>query len=128
MIQMIAQASLTFHIIPNILCTYEILAKTPLKYLAQIQLVMKQIPRKALYKLQVSVVQQVQSHARTYAIELQHTKDRKEELELVLEQVNLEIKDEKDRTDRLEQGVVVAYDRIPKIMQIAEPKTTQKID
>jgi hypothetical protein len=30
--------------------------------------------------------------------------------------------------DRLEQGVVVAYDRIPKSTQIAEPTTTQKID
>jgi hypothetical protein len=49
-------------------------------------------------------------------------------LELVLEQVKLETKDEKDRTDRLEQGVAVAYDRIPKREQIAEPMTTQKID
>jgi hypothetical protein len=59
---------------------------------------------------------------------LQHTKDNKEGLELVLEQVKLENKDKKDQADRIEQGLVVAYDRIPKRVQIAEPTTTQKID
>jgi hypothetical protein len=75
---------------------------------------MGKIPTKALYKLQVSVAQEVQSRARIDATELQHTKDNKEGLELVLEQVKLETKDEKDRADRIEQGLVVAYDRIPK--------------
>jgi hypothetical protein len=118
----------TFHITPNMLHMDEIVGQTPLKYLAQIQLVMGRIPTKALYKLQVSVAQEVQSRARTDTTELQHTKDNKEELELVLEQVKLETKDEKYHMDRLEQGVVVAYDRIPKSAQIAEPTTTQKID
>jgi hypothetical protein len=49
-------------------------------------------------------------------------------LELVLEQVNLETKDEKYRADSLEQGLAVAYEKIPKRAQIAEPTTTQKID
>jgi hypothetical protein len=48
-------------------------------------------------------------------------------LDLVLEQVKLETKDEKDHDDRLKKGVVVAYDRIPKSMQIAEPTKTHKI-
>jgi hypothetical protein len=64
-------------------------------------------------------------HTRTKAIELQHTKENKEELELVLKQVKLETKDKKDR---MEQGVVVAYDRIPKNVQIKEATTTHKID
>jgi hypothetical protein len=46
----------------------------------------------------------------------------------VLEQFKLETKDEKYHVDRLEQGVVVAYDRIPKSVQISDPTTTQKID
>jgi hypothetical protein len=70
----------------------------------------------------------VQSCARTEATELQQTKDRKEELGLVLEQVKLETKDEKDHADRLEQGVVAAYNRISNSAQITEPTTTQKID
>jgi hypothetical protein len=89
---------------------------------------MGQIPTKALCKLHVGVAQEVQSCARTDAVELQHTKDNKEGFELVLEKVKIENKDEKDQADRLEQGLVVAYDRIPKRVQIEEPTTTQKID
>jgi hypothetical protein len=84
---------------------------------------MKWIPTKALYKLQVSVTQEVQSLAWIDAVELQHKKENKEELELVLEQVKLETKDEKYCTDRLKQWVVVAYDMIPKSAQIADPTT-----
>jgi hypothetical protein len=66
-------------------------------------------------------------HAQTQQ-KLQHMKDNREELELVLEQVKLETKDEKDHVDRLEQGLVVAYDKIPKSAQTTEPTTMQKID
>jgi hypothetical protein len=58
---------------------------------------------------------------------LQNTKDNKEGLELVLEQFKLETKDEKDRTYRLEKGLVVSYKIIPKNAQIAEPTTMKKI-
>jgi hypothetical protein len=109
------------------LCMDEIVGQTPLKYLAQIQLVMGWIPTKALYKLQVSVAQEVQSCARTDATELQQMKDNREELELVLEQVKLETKDEKYHVDRLEQGLVVAYDKIPKSAQTTELTTMQKL-
>jgi hypothetical protein len=62
---MIAQLSSTFHVTPNMLCMEEIMGQTPLKDLAQIQLVLMWIPTKALYKLQVSVTQEVQSRACT---------------------------------------------------------------
>jgi hypothetical protein len=52
----------------------EMIAQTPLKDLAQVELVLERIPTKALYKLQVSVAQEVQSHARTDATDLQHTR------------------------------------------------------
>jgi hypothetical protein len=48
--------------------------------------------------------------------------------ELVLEQVKLKTKDEKDCADRLEQGLVVAYDGISKRVQIKELMMMQKID
>jgi hypothetical protein len=89
---------------------------------------MGQIPTRALYKLQVIVVQEVQSHTRIDATKLQHTKDNKEDLELVLKQVKLETKDEKYHVDRIEQGVVVAYDRSPKREKTEDPTTRQKID
>jgi hypothetical protein len=49
-------------------------------------------------------------------------------LELVLEQVKIETKNEKYRVDRLEQGLVVAYGKILKSAQMIEPTMTQKID
>jgi hypothetical protein len=55
-IQTITQASSIFYVTPNMLCMDEIVGQTPLKDLAQIQLVMGRIPTKALYKLQVSVM------------------------------------------------------------------------
>jgi hypothetical protein len=62
---MMAQSSSNFHVTTNMLRMDEIVGQTPLKDMAQIQLVMKQIPTKALYKLQFNVVQEVQSHPRT---------------------------------------------------------------
>jgi hypothetical protein len=117
-IQMTTQPSSTFHVTPNMLCMDEIVGKTPLKDLAQIQLVLMWIPTKALYKLQVNVTQEVQSRACTDAVELQQEKDNRDELELVLEQAKLETKDEKYRMDRLEQELVVAYEKIPKSAQM----------
>jgi len=57
--QTTAQSSSIFHVTPNMLRMDEIVGQTPLNYLAQIQLVMMRIPTKALYKLQVSVAQEV---------------------------------------------------------------------
>jgi hypothetical protein len=53
------------------------MGKTPLKDLAQLQLVLLQIPTKALYKLQVSVTQEVQSRSHTDIAELQQVKDKR---------------------------------------------------
>jgi hypothetical protein len=46
----------------------------------------------------------------------------------VLEQVKLKTKDEKDCADRLEQGLIVSYDGIPKRSQITKLMMMQKID
>jgi hypothetical protein len=119
---------MTFHVTPNMLCMDEIVGQTPLKYLVHIQLVMGWIPIKALYKLQVSVMHEVQSNAHIDTTKLHHTKDNKDELELVLEQVKLDTKEEKDHVDKLEHGVIVAYDKIPQSVQIVEPTTMQKND
>jgi hypothetical protein len=54
---------------------------------------------------------------------LQQTKDIREELELVLEQVKIETKYEKYLAYRLEKGLVVAYEKIPKNAQMTELMT-----
>jgi hypothetical protein len=49
-------------------------------------------------------------------------------LELFHEQVNFDTKDEKDHVDRLEKGLFVAYEIIPKSAQTTELTMTQHID
>jgi hypothetical protein len=84
-IENIAYESLNFQVTSHVLHMDEAIAQTPLKDLAHVEFVMERIPTKALYKLQVSVAQEVQSRLRTNTIELQHTKNGKEALELVVE-------------------------------------------
>jgi hypothetical protein len=60
-------------------------AQAPLKDLARIELVLERILTKALYNIKVSVAQEVQSRARTYAVELQQMKNGRDALELVVE-------------------------------------------
>jgi hypothetical protein len=75
------------------------------------------IPTKALYKLQVSVAQEVQSRARTDATELQVTKNGKNSLELLVEHVKLETKEEKQHAYNLEQKLKEVFTRIPDSVQ-----------
>jgi hypothetical protein len=124
----IPQPSETFHITPSMLRMDEIMGQTPLKDLAQLQLVLSWIPSKALHKLQVSVTQEVQSHARTDTTELQQEKDKWDVLELIYEQAKLETQEERERVNGLEQKVVGTYEKIPKTAQRAELTATEKID
>jgi hypothetical protein len=105
----------------------EMIAQTPLKYLAQVELVLERIPTKALYKIQVSVVQEVQSRARTDSTYLQHMKNGKEELEFVIEQIKFETKEEKERADMLEQGLNATYNQILNNVHAVGSSTEDKI-
>jgi hypothetical protein len=127
MIQMIAQASSTFHVTPNMLRMDEIVGQTPLKYLAQIQLVMGRIPTKVLYKLQVSVTQEVQSCAHTRRNRHATHEGQQRRVGVGARAGQYQDQRQKYHVDRLEQGLVVAYDKIPKSVQITEPMTTQKL-
>jgi hypothetical protein len=114
-IHTILQPSATFHITPIMLCMDEIMGQKPLKDLAQLQLVFLRIPSKSLLKLYVSVTQEVQSHARTYLVELQHAMEKWDALELIYEQFNLETQEEREHMNGLGQNVVETYEKIPKI-------------
>jgi hypothetical protein len=97
----IPQPSETFHITPSMLCMDVIVGKTPLKDLAQIQLVLSWIPSKALHKLQVSVTQKVQSRARTDLAELQQATEKRDALEIICEQAKFETQEEREHVNRL---------------------------
>jgi hypothetical protein len=65
------------------------MAQKPLKDVEQLDLVLSKIPTKALYKLQMSVAQEVQSRNRMDATNLETTKEEKEVLETVLKEVQI---------------------------------------
>jgi hypothetical protein len=60
-------------------------------------------------------------------MELQHTKNGKEALESVVEQVKLKTKEEKEYADKLEQGLNATYNRILNIAQTTKSSIEEKI-
>ena len=92
-------------------------------------MVLSKIPTKALYKLQVSVAQEVQSCARTDAIEIQEMKGEKESLELVIEQVKFETRGDKERVDKIKLGMKTIYNRLPDNVQgkISSTKENKRV-
>jgi hypothetical protein len=73
----------TVYIKPSMIRMDEIVGQTPLKDLDQIQLVLTQMPAKALYQLQVSVDHEIQSRAHKNLVELQQATNKRETLETV---------------------------------------------
>jgi hypothetical protein len=84
-IHTISQLNATFHITLNMLHMDEIMGKTTLKDLAQIQIVLLRIPSQDIHKLQVSIMQEVQSRARTDLAELQQVMEKQDTLEIICE-------------------------------------------
>jgi len=70
------------------------------------------IPTKALYKLQMSIVQEVQSRARTNATDLEITKEDKEVLEIVLTEVRSKKEEEKLHRNNLEKRLEEVFQKI----------------
>jgi hypothetical protein len=68
----------------------EIVGQTPLKDLSQIQLVLMQMPTRALHKLQVSINHEVQSRAHKDLVELQGATENRDALEIVYEHTKSE--------------------------------------
>jgi RNA-splicing ligase RtcB len=106
----------------------DIIGKTPLKDLSQIQLVLPWIPYKALHKLQVSITQEVQSHASINLDELQQAKEKWDALEIICEKAKLKTQEERERMNGLEKKVAGTYEKIRKATQRDEITATKKID
>jgi hypothetical protein len=70
----------------------------------------------------------VQSRARKDAIELHQTKNNRDALKLVVEQVKLKTKEEKEHANRLEQGLTEMYNRIPIITQVVKRSAKDNIN
>jgi hypothetical protein len=70
-VQIMTQRSVNFIITPEMLFMDEETTQRPMKYIEMLDLVFPKIPTKELYKLQVSIVQEIQSKARSDATKLQ---------------------------------------------------------
>jgi hypothetical protein len=71
--QIIVQGSKNFIITLDMLYIYEEVTQKPLKEIETLELGLPKIPTKELYKLHVSVAQEIQSRARSDATNLQTT-------------------------------------------------------
>jgi len=95
-------------------------AQKPNGEIEQFELVMAQIPTKALYGLQASIMQEVQSRARADATNLEVGRGVIEMLQISCDQLASKKEEEKEHVDKLEQGLTVVYDRIPDSAQEPE--------
>jgi hypothetical protein len=85
-------------------------------------LVMAQIPTKALYGIQASVMQEVHSRAHADATNIEVGRGVTEMLQITCDQLTAEKEEEKERIDRLEQGLTMTYNRIPNNAQASREK------
>ena len=106
----------------------EIVGQTPLKDLDHIQLVLTQIPSRELYKLQVSVDQEMQSWAHKKLLELQQATKKREALETVCAQAKSETQEEKEQKNKLERRVEEFFWKLPTTAQGNELPAAEKID
>jgi hypothetical protein len=81
------------------------------KDMEHMELVLEKIPTKALYGLQASVMQEVQSRARVDATNLALDREVKEILQVTCEQIMLEKEEEKQHIDNLEKKIAQRYTR-----------------
>jgi hypothetical protein len=91
----------------------EEITQNPVGDIDRIELVMEQIPTKALYGLQVSIMQEFHSRACTDATNLEVGREVTKVLQITCDQLNLEKEEEKKRADRLEKGLTTVYNNIP---------------
>jgi hypothetical protein len=83
------------------------------KDIEHLELVLAHIPTKALYGLQASVMQEVQSRAREDATNLEIDREVKEILQVTCEKITLEKEEEKQCADKLEKKLAEVYNNIP---------------
>jgi hypothetical protein len=76
----------------------------PMGDIDHFEVVMAQIPTKALYRLQASIMQEVQSRAHVDATNLEVGRGVAEMLQITCDQLTSEKEEEKEHADKLEQG------------------------
>jgi hypothetical protein len=100
----------------------------PLKDIDHLDLALPKIPTKVLYKLQISVAQEIQSRAHADATSLQLAKEVNNTLEITLNQVKFERDETKKCTGRIEKQVEEVFKTISDSAQGENIPTEDKIE
>jgi hypothetical protein len=103
-------------------------AQKPMGDIDHFEVVMAQIPTKALYRLQASIMQEVQSRAHMDATNLEVGRGVTEMLQITCDQLTSEKEEEKEHTDKLEQGLTMVYNHIPDSTQAPDRSADENIN
>jgi hypothetical protein len=126
-IQLVVQGRETFTVTRQMIRMDHETMQKPMGEIEKFEVVMAQIPTKALYGLQASIMQEVQSRARADVTNLEVGRGVTEMLQITCDQLTSEKEEEKEHVDKLEQGLTMVYDRIPDNVQAPERSAEEKI-
>jgi hypothetical protein len=98
-----------------------------LKDIDHLELALPNIPTKVMYKLQVIIVQEIQSRACANATSLHLAKETNNTLEMTLNQVNFERDETKKHDGRIEKRVEEVFKTIPDSVEGDNIPTKEKI-
>jgi hypothetical protein len=110
--EIIAQGRTNFILTPEMLFLHEDTMKNPLEYIDTLDLAFPKIPTKALYKLQVSVAQEIHSRIRYDMTNIQITQEENTILKEVIIQEGQEKNMAQKKVDEMENQIHVVFKAI----------------
>jgi hypothetical protein len=127
-IHIIAMGSDRFCITQEMLEVDEETMQKKLKYIYHLEFSLPKVPTKLLYKIQINVMQEIQSRARANVTSLKFSNEVKRTLELTINQVQFERDTVKNLTGRIEQQVEKVFKTITDNMQEMNIQIEEKIE
>jgi hypothetical protein len=126
-VQITTQGSVNFRITPDMLFMDEETTQRPLREIEMMDLALPKIPTKALYKLQVSIAQEIQSRARSDATNLQLAQEDNTSLKEALSQEGKERKLAQQRVEEMEKQISGVFQAIPDNTESEEASSEEKM-
>jgi hypothetical protein len=114
-------------ITPDMLFMDEETTQRPLREIEMMDLALPKIPTKALYKLQVSIMQEIQSRARSDATNLQLVQEDNTSLKEALSQEGKERKIAQQRVEEMERQISGVFQAIPDSAKSEEASFEEKM-
>jgi hypothetical protein len=125
--QITVQGNINFIITPEMLFMDEETTQRPLKYIEMLDLAVSKIPTKALYKLQVSVAQNIQSRERFDVTKLQLAQEGNTSLKEALSQEGQEKNMAQQKMDEMENQIQAVFQSISDSEEVHEASSQDKM-